>query len=180
MRFMSFLKLMDTKMLKENHTSNFNLNLFLLVPLFFIIHNFEKALTMAEWSQKVPEFIHPVVTSVQFSIAVTILSVIGIIMTVLAKYMFNGKYFLNIMCGFSAIIFMNAFFPHIIAAIYFKMYAPGVWTSIFLYLPFCSFVFYKVLKENIIKKKNFILSFVIGIALGVLLAKFSLLIGEQF
>lgn len=167
-------------MLKEKQTSNFNLNLFLLVPLFFIIHNFEEALTMAEWSQKIPEFIHPVVTGVQFIVAVTILSVIGIIVTVLAKYMFDGKYFVNIMCGFSAILFMNAFFPHIIAAIYFKMYAPGVLTSMFLYLPFCSFVFYNVLRNNIIGKKNFILSFVIGIALGVLLAKLSLIIGEQF
>lgn len=84
-------------MIKENQTSNFNLNLFLLVPLIFIIHNFEEALTMAEWSQRVPEFIHPVVTSVQFSVAVAILSVIGIIMTVIAKYMFDGKDFVNIM-----------------------------------------------------------------------------------
>ena len=87
-------------MLKEKQTSNFNLNLFLLVPLFFIIHNFEEALTMAEWSQKIPEFIHPVVTGVQFIVAVTILSVIGIIVTVLAKYMFDGKYFVNICVDF--------------------------------------------------------------------------------
>ena len=167
-------------MTKENKITNFNLNLFLLVPLLFIIHNCEEALTMAEWSHKAPEFIQPAVTSVQFSVAVTILSVIGIIMTVIAKYMFDGKYFVNVMCGFSALLFMNAFFPHIIAAIYFKMYAPGVLTSIFLYLPFCSYVFYKVLRNNIIGKKNFILSFTIGTISGVLLAKFALLIGGQF
>lgn len=156
------------------------MNLFLLVPILFIVHNFEETLTMAEWSQKVPEFIHPAVTSVQFSVAVIVLSVIGIMVTVLAKYMFAGKYFVNIMCGFSAILFMNAFFPHIIASIYFKMYAPGVLTSIFLYLPFCSYMFYKVLRNNIIEKKNFILSFIIGTVSGVLLAKFALFIGKQF
>lgn len=167
-------------MTKENKTGGFNLDLFLLVPLLFIIHNCEEALTMTEWSQKVPEFIHPVVTSVQFSIAVGILSVIGIMVTVIAKHLFDGKYFVNIMCGFSALLFMNAFFPHIIAAIYFKMYAPGVLTSIFLYLPFCSYVFYKVLRNKNIGKKNFILSFIIGTLSGVLLAKFALLIGQQF
>lgn len=141
-------------MTKENKITGFNLNLFLLVPLLFIIHNCEEALTMAEWSQKAPEFIHPAVSSVQFSVAVAILSVIGIMVTVIAKYMFDGKYFVNIMCGFSALSFMNAFFPHIIAAIHFKMYTPGVLTSIFLYLPFCSYVFYKVLRNRIIGKKN--------------------------
>lgn len=165
---------------RENKTGDFNLNLFLLVPLLFIIHNCEEALTMAEWSHKFPEFIHPVVTSVQFSVAVAILSVIGIMVTIIAKHVFDGKYFVNIMCGFSAILFMNAFFPHIIATIYFKMYSPGVLTSIFLYLPFCSYVFYKVLRNNIIGRKNFILSSVIGTISGVLLAKFALLIGQQF
>ena len=167
-------------MVKRNNTTDHHANLFLLVPILFIVHNFEEALTMAEWSQKVPEFIHPQVTSFQFSIAVTLLSVIGVAATVLAKHLFRGRYFVNIMCGFSAISFMNAFFPHIIAAVYFKSYVPGLLTSIFLYLPFCWYAFFKVLGSRMIEKKDFILSFIIGTVSGVVLAKFALFVGGQF
>lgn len=58
-------------------------NLFLPVPLFFIIHNLEEALTINEWSQKIPAFIHPGITNVQFRIAVAFLSVLGIVVTII-------------------------------------------------------------------------------------------------
>ncbi len=171
---------MGTKRFKANQTLNFNRNLFLLAPILFVVHNFEEALTIAEWSQKIPEFIRPEATSIQFSVAVTLLSVIGIAATIIAKYMFRGRYFINIMCGFSAVLIINAFFPHILAAVYFKSYVPGLITSIFLYLPFCSYAFFKVLNGKVIGKKDFILSFLIGTLSGVVLAKFALYIGEQF
>ncbi len=167
-------------MSRENTIKNVNLNLFYLVPFFFIIHNVEEAFTMAEWSRKVPGMIHPQVTSVQFSIAVIFLSLLGITATVLARYLFGGKYFVHIMCGFTALLIMNAFFPHILAAIYFKSYVPGLLTSIFLYVPFCFYAFYRVLSRKMIEQKNFILSFMIGTVSGGVLARMALYLGKQF
>ena len=52
-----------------------------LVPVFFALHNLEEAPFMERWSRRLPLKIHPVVTTRQFALAVTFLTLAGFLLT---------------------------------------------------------------------------------------------------
>ena len=62
----------------------------------------------------------------------------------------------------------NAIFPHLLATIVTKTYAPGVVTGLLLNLPINTIILYKLHKLHVITKKEIVIStIVVG---GVLLA----------
>jgi hypothetical protein len=126
-----------------------------LVPIILTIHNLEEAPFMEGWSKRLPLKIHPTVTTRQFVIAVTFLTIAGFVLTY-----FSGEYLANqtgylMVLGIQAVLLFNTFVPHLATTIRFRMYSPGVITAILLILPFSFYLFQRALKENMISWNQF-------------------------
>jgi len=121
-----------------------------LVPVFFMLHNLEEAPFMEGWSKRLPLKIHPAVSTRQFVIAVTFLTLAGFLLTYFGvEYLANQTGYL-IVLGIQVILLFNAFIPHITATVRFRMYSPGVVTAILLTLPFSFYLFRRALAENLL------------------------------
>lgn len=126
-----------------------------LVPIILTIHNIEEAPFMEGWSKRLPLKIHPTVTTRQFVIAVTFLTIAGFILTYFGvEYLANQTGYLMVL-GIQSILLFNTFVPHIATTIQFRMYSPGVISAILLTLPFSFYLFQRALNENIINWNQF-------------------------
>ena len=150
-----------------------------LVPVFFTLHNLEEAPFMESWSKHLPLKIHPVISTRQFIIAVTFLTVAGFLVTYFGvKYLANQTGYLIVM-GIQAILLVNAFVPHIASTIRFRMYSPGVVTAILITLPFSFYLFRRALRENMISGAQFWILLGIAPVAMVIFAYLSLQLGKE-
>jgi hypothetical protein len=126
-----------------------------LVPIFFMLHNIEEAPFMERWSKRLPLKIHPTVTTRQFVIAVTFLTIAGFLLTYFGvEYLANQTGYL-IVLGIQFILFFNAFVPHIVSTILFRLYSPGVVTALLITLPFSIYLFRRAINEDVLTWAQF-------------------------
>jgi hypothetical protein len=149
-----------------------------LVPIFFMPHNLEEAPSMERWSKRLPLKIHPQVTTRQFGIAVTLLTLGVFLITFLEiNYWHRSTGYLLIL-GIQAILLFNAFVPHILSTIAFRMYSPGVVSAVLLTLPFSYYLFQRAFAENILSWNQFWILLGIAPFATVLFALSSLQLGK--
>jgi hypothetical protein len=140
----------------------------------------EEAPFMESWSKRLPLKIHPTVSTRQFFIAVTVLTLAGFLATYFGiKYLANQTGYL-IVLGIQAILLFNAFIPHIASTLRFRMYSPGVITATVITLPFSFYLFRRALTENILDWKQFWILLGIAPFAMVIFALLSLQIGKTF
>lgn len=109
---------------------------------------------MEGWSKRLPLKIHLNVSTRQFVIAVTFLTLGGFLVTYLGvEYLQNSMGHL-IVLGIQATLFFNAFIPHIGSTIRFRMYSPGVITATLINVPFSLYLFQRGLAEHTIEWKQ--------------------------
>ncbi|HEY3474569.1 MAG TPA: HXXEE domain-containing protein [Anaerolineales bacterium] len=149
-----------------------------LVPIFLTIHNLEEAPFMEGWYKRLPMKLPLRITTRQFVIAVTLITVAGFIVTYLGvEYLANQTGYLLVL-GIQAILFFNTFIPHIAATIRFRMYSPGIITAALLVLPFSFYLFRRALHENILSWTQFWIMLGIAPVATVIIAFLSLQIGK--
>jgi len=107
----------------------------LLFLLGFSLHNIEEALWLPQWSKYAHKY-HKEVSKNEFTFAVIIVTAIGYLLTfqyfIFASSSALSKY---IYLGFILMMVANVIFPHIIATLVLKKYAPGTITGILLNAP---------------------------------------------
>lgn len=149
-----------------------------LVPVFFALHNLEEAPFMERWSKRLPIKLPVSYTTRQFIIAVTFLTLGGFLVTYWGvEYLHNNTGYLIVM-GIQAILFFNAFIPHIGSTIRFHMYSPGVITATFITLPFSMYLFHRALVEAMITWTQIWILLAIAPFAMVVFAYISLQIGK--
>ena len=151
-----------------------------LVPIFFMLHNMEEAPFMEGWSKRLPLKIHPNITTRQFIVAVTFLTLAGFLITyVELEYLHESTGYLLVL-GIQAILLFNAFIPHITSTLRFQMYSPGVISATVITLPYSFYLFRRAFAENILTLKQ--LWMLMGIApfAMVIFALISLQLGKAF
>jgi hypothetical protein len=149
-----------------------------LVPIFFMLHNIEEAPFMESWSKRLPLKIHPTVSTRQFVIAVTSLTLAVFLVTYFGvKYLANPTGYL-IVLGIQIILFFNAFIPHIASTILFRLYSPGVITAVLITLPFSLYLFRRAINENILTWTQFWILLGIAPFAVVIFAFLSLQLGK--
>jgi len=149
-----------------------------LVPIFFALHNLEEAPFMERWSRHLPVKLPVRYSTRQFVIAVIFLTLGGFLITYWGvEYLHNSTGYLLVM-GMQAILFFNAFIPHIGSTIRFRMYSPGTVTATFITLPFSMYLFQRALTENMITWKQIWILLAIAPFAMVLFAYISLQIGK--
>jgi hypothetical protein len=149
-----------------------------LVPIFFALHNLEEAPFMERWSKRLPLKLPVNYSTRQFVIAVIFLTLGGFLVTYWGvEYLHNTTGYLIVM-GIQAVLFFNAFIPHIGSTIRFRMYSPGVITATFITLPFSIYLFNRALLENMITWNQVWVLLLIAPFAMVLFAYGSLQIGK--
>lgn len=149
-----------------------------LVPVFFTLHNLEEAPFMEGWSKRLPLKVHPTVSTRQFVIAVTFLTLAGFLLTYLGVESLASPTGYLLVLGIQAILLFNAFVPHIATTIRFRMYSPGVVTAILITLPFSFYLFRRALAENILSWTQFWILLAIAPFAMVVFALLSLQLGK--
>lgn len=148
------------------------------VPIFLALHNLEEAPFMERWSKRLPIKLPMTITTRQFVIAVTFLTVGGFFLTYIAlEYLANLTGYW-IVLGIQAVMLLNAFIPHIAMTIRFRMYSPGVITAVLITLPFSFYLFRRAFAENILNWTQFWVMLGIAPFAVILLAFLSLQIGK--
>ena len=149
-----------------------------LVPIFLTIHNIEEAPFMESWSKRLPLKLPLTLTTRQFVIAVTVITIAGFMITYLGvEYLANQTGYLLVL-GMQALLLFNAFVPHIATTIRFRMYSPGVITAVLIMLPFSFYLFRRAIAENILSLNQFwIMLGIAPFAVGII-AVVSLQIGK--
>ncbi|WP_230657128.1 HXXEE domain-containing protein [Psychrobacter sp. I-STPA10] len=173
------MNIINDKVLNNN---NLILNkLIFCLPFAFIIHNTEEAMTMEAWLQS-NSFLsnYHMVTTKQFSIAVFLFSVLGLLVVFLKRYYKDEKTYYFVIAAFCGILLLNVFFPHLLATIIFKKYASGVVSAVLINLPLTLTILFLLKKTNKLTQRQIIIAIAMGGVSGIILAFNFLKIGHYF
>jgi hypothetical protein len=151
-----------------------------LVPFFFMIHNMEEAPFMKDWSKRLPLKMHPIISTKQFVIAVTFLTVTGFISTFLGVEIWKQPIGYLLVLGIQMVLAFNAFVPHIFTTIRFRLYSPGVVSALVITLPFSFYLFSRALTEDLLTWNQFWILLGLAPFVMVISALLSLKIGQMF
>lgn len=121
----------------------------LIFLLGFTIHNIEESVWLPDWSKHAKRFHEPVERN-QFIFAVTIVTIIGYLVTV-AEIIDNtpGNVFSYTYLGFIGMMGLNSILPHLAATILLKRYAPGLITALLLNLPLSTIIITRYISAGI-------------------------------
>lgn len=138
----------------------------LILFLFSItLHNLEEALWLPAWSHSTSKF-HKTVEKNEFHFAVIVITSLAYLSTFFYLLYPNSSLAKYILFGFLGSMIVNVFFPHLMASIILKRYAPGVVTGVLLNLPINSFILYQFFQSNELTIKILLLStLVVGVVL---------------
>jgi hypothetical protein len=161
--------------LKEKTAINYG---YLLLPFAFLLHNFEEILGIEEWLKKIPLPVDPIVSTKQFAIAAVIFTIIGFLATFSKIFFKTDKKYDFLMTAFAGMIFLNVFFPHLIATIAYGTYAPGVLTAVFINLPLTLYIFFANIKTENLTLNQTVNFIIIGGLVGVCIIPPLLKMGE--
>jgi len=162
-----------------NFLSNMSFGYLLwLVPVFFLLHNLEEAPFMEGWTKRLPLKIHPTISTRQFVVAVTGLTIGGFALTYIGLYWLpqNSGYLLIL--EMQAILLINAFVPHLATTIRFRLYSPGVVTAVLITIPFSAYLFQRAFTERLLNWSQFWLLLGIAPFAMICLTLLSLQIGK--
>jgi hypothetical protein len=151
-----------------------------LVPIFLTIHNLEEIPFMESWYRRLPVKLPLTITTRQFVIAVTFITIAGFLLTYLGiEYLANPAGYLLVL-GIQAIMLFNAFVPHIATTIRFRMYSPGVITAVLIMLPFSYDLFRRAFEENFLSWTQFWIMIGLSPFAVAIIVFLSLQIGKAF
>jgi hypothetical protein len=121
-------------------TDSMIISIKLLFLMGFTLHNLEESIWLPEWSKHAKTFHEPVKRN-QFIFAVIIITMIGYLVT-FVNILFDqpGNIPNYLYLGFIGMMGLNSIFPHLVATLILKKYAPGLLTGILLNLPISCFI----------------------------------------
>ena len=126
-----------------------------LVPFFFMFHNMEEAPFMERWYKRLPLKMSLVVSTKQFVIAVTLLTLGGFIFTYLGLEIWRQPFGSLFVLGIQMTLAFNSFVPHVLSTIRFRIYSPGLVSALLITLPFSFYLFNRALTENLLTWNQF-------------------------
>lgn len=119
--------------------------IYILFVLAFILHNIEEAIWLPGWSKHAKKY-HKAIEFNEFAFAVLLITILGVLLTFL-RCIDDNKAINSIYLGYVGMMVLNAIFPHLIATIALRRYAPGLITAIVLNVPIGGYIIYESMKE---------------------------------
>lgn len=118
-----------------------------LLPVALLFHEAEEW-NILRWEQR--NFVNlPVKTNVSVRTFLVVFTLFGFLWTALAALPNNPTIAAFVFLPFAAGAFLNAL-QHLFYTIYFRQYAPGVITSVVLYLPIVGYLTTRAIEENLV------------------------------
>jgi hypothetical protein len=139
--------------------------LLLFFPLAITLHNIEEALWLPQWSHQAARY-HPPVKKKEFYFALIVITALAYLTTFLILLFPDSIYIKWMFYGFLGAMIINALFPHLVASIALKKYAPGLFTGLFLNIPINSLLIYRAINTGLTTITEVIIS---SIVMGILL-----------
>ena len=138
-----------------------------LFPLSISLHNLEEALWLPKWSEHASRFQKPVVKN-EFHFAVIVITMLAYLATGLLMFFPGQQIFTYLFAGFLGAMIFNAIFPHLVATIALRKYAPGMITGVFLMIPVCIMLLTQMVNSGTINVYEILLATIgVGIPLAV-------------
>lgn len=139
------------------------LSLLWMFPIIFMLHDFEEIITIEHWivrhgervQSSLPPFARKLyqasfqMNTLNFAKDVLAVFIVLVTVTVLAVFY---SFYLPFIAALH--LFFLHVFTHAFQSVYFKMYTPGVLTSIALVLPYSIYAYYRLLTDNIIEPRD--------------------------
>jgi hypothetical protein len=139
----------------------------LLFLLGFTLHNLEEALWLPAWSKHAKRF-HREVQRNEFHFAALAVTIAGYLLTFL--HLTNRNMYIHLVFyGFVLVMCANAIFPHLLATIIFRRYAPGLLTGLFLNLPIGLTLVQQGLSAGLPERDLILAAVILGIVLALLI-----------
>lgn len=119
------------------------------------IHNLEEALWLPGWSQSAGRWHHPVgAREFRFAVGVlTALAYIAVCLSVVGGKESVGAY---LIAGYALAMLLNVFFPHLLATLIMRQYAPGTATALLLNLPITVLLLYQGFQQSYVRLSTFV------------------------
>ena len=119
------------------------------------LHNLEEALWLPGWSQSAGRWHHPVgAREFRFAVGVlTALAYVAAYLSVVSGKETLGAYFI---AGYALAMLLNVFFPHLLATLIMRRYAPGTATALLLNLPVTLLLLYQGVLQGYIRLSTFV------------------------
>ena len=143
----------------------FNNYLLLFFPLAITLHNIEEALWLPQWSHHDSKYHKPVEKN-EFHFALIIITALAYLVTFFRIILPDVVFISWVFYGFLGVMIINAIFPHLMATIALKKYAPGLFTGLFLIIPINSTLIYRAVDIGFITISGVIIA---TAAVGILL-----------
>ncbi|MEK4229314.1 HXXEE domain-containing protein [Solibacillus sp. FSL H8-0538] len=124
------------------------------------LHNIEEAIWLPEWSQQATKF-QKSVTPGEFRFAVIIITVFAYLAAFTFLFVPQSNIAKWTFIGFLGSMIINAIFPHLLATIVMKTYAPGLITGLLLNIPINSMILFQLFESQVIEYKELIISTVV-------------------
>ncbi|MCE9598010.1 MAG: HXXEE domain-containing protein [Spirochaetia bacterium] len=148
------------------------------LPWAFALHNLEETVGMEAWTHKIPSFVHAPVSTLQFAFAVAIFTILGFGVVYFRRPYPNQDSFFKVVSGFAGMLLLNVLFPHLLATILLRQYAPGVVTGLLLNLPLTLFILIRGIRLGWISVRGAVLASLCGGVVGAFLAAALLQVGR--
>jgi len=136
-----------------------------LFALALTLHNLEEAIWLPKWSQHAERW-HPKASKFQFRFAVLVLTLLAYGIVLWSYGGGKGSLGDYLLSGYAFTMLLNAFFPHLIATIVLRRYAPGLITALGLNVPVMFLLLIQAFDEQYISWNTFLVS-AIAFPLGI-------------
>lgn len=161
--------------------------LILLFLIIFMLHNLEEIITIEKWFQnsfprvrsKIPSFVQnrmkqfEAMTSSKFALVVFVFSIGVSVVILIGAFTNHDFYFIG-----ANLLFAVNIFTHPLQALYLRTYTPGLWTSLFLVIPYYIGFFYYLSIAGFLTMNMIIPSFIVVLIL-IPVFLFSHKVGER-
>ena len=131
-----------------------------------LAHNIEEALYLPAWSHRGGRW-HAPVKPFEFRFAVSILSLLLVLVAALATWQGYQSVPAYLFAGYVFAMVVNVLLPHVAASIALRSYMPGTGTALLLNLPLGGLFLFRALKEGFVVPQVFAWSAPLT-ALGIL------------
>jgi hypothetical protein len=133
---------------------------YILFALAISVHNIEEALWLPAWSKNTKRFMKPIEQQ-EFNFAVLVITIFALLATSMFIMFPEIEITKYIYFGFLGAMIINVIFPHFLATIVLRKYAPGLISGLLLILPINGGILYKAMGKNVISFTEIFISSII-------------------
>ena len=126
-----------------------------LFALVVTLHNLEEAIWLPDWSKAAGRW-HSPVGAREFRFAAIVLTVLAYIATGLVVVYGKESVGAYLLSGYALAMLLNVVFPHMIATVIMRRYAPETLTALLLNLPVTILLLHQALQEGYVTWQKFI------------------------